>query len=590
MTPSITRFALALVALSILTTLACRPRSGGQSKLCTTSEDCPTNASQCAPDGLCVPCITAAHCDCHEQCIDSACAPLGASAPHQTLNAHGNWTGTPGTTNYIYKNACEVHDDCGIGQICNPLTRGCITASLFAQTCDPQDNDTCPLGPQGETLVCDATSQRCLPSPTCLLTHNCCTQDNLVCDTSANICRAIADECTPPAELTSTCPFLPKDQDTCLTGNFCSEAGTCVQCTCDADCGSDSSPSLKCHLPTSTCKPLDYCSVPSDCHQPSQSCDTQNNTCAPACSEATATADCGADFFCHPEDKVCRSKSELPCSNDAFYPNRSAATAANLTLPALNQTSLETDLSVCDGDSDWFQLSLQAGERVAITMSSPSASMSATYSIISPDGLSVLADGILSPAASRLLSFTANRTRGYFLRVTPTENSEGFYSLSIALSQGQICADPFEASAHNDTPASATLLFNESTSTAPSECLLETSPPIAFIRCAADQLTLCIGDVDYYKVTLDQPSDLEFTIKDYAGELNLLVYGPFTESEAFDSTNLAGGQDLNPGFVKKVQLISPDSATFFVKISRSLGSASHYSYTLQTRILPDTTP
>ncbi|MED5465778.1 MAG: hypothetical protein VX699_14095, partial [Myxococcota bacterium] len=426
MTPSITRFAILLLTLSTLSATACRPRSGGSGKLCATSADCPTNASQCTPDGLCVTCITADHCACHEQCVDSLCVPLGASAPHQTLNAHGNWSGTPGQTNYTYKGACNIHEDCGIGQICNPLTRGCITASLFSEACDPEDNDTCPLGPQGETLVCDTTSQRCLPSPTCLLTHNCCTQDNLVCDTSANVCRTIADECTPPTELTSTCPFLPKDQDTCLTGSFCSEAGTCVQCTCDADCGDNDAPSLKCHLPTSTCKPLDYCSVASDCDQSTQSCDTQNNTCAPACAEATATADCGPDFFCHPEDKVCRSKSELPCSNDSFYPNHSAATAATLTLPDLDQTRLEADLSLCGGDSDWFQLSLQAGERISITMSSPSASMSATYSILNPEGLNELANGVLSSGASRLLGFTANRTQNYFLRITPTEDSEGF--------------------------------------------------------------------------------------------------------------------------------------------------------------------
>ena len=112
------RFMILLLTLLTVSSLSCRPRSRDTQGQCSADSDCPTDAGHCSPSGVCVECFQTEHCGCHEQCQQSTCAPLGAFTSSQALNAHGNWVGSPGESNYTYKGSCVTAEDCGLGHIC----------------------------------------------------------------------------------------------------------------------------------------------------------------------------------------------------------------------------------------------------------------------------------------------------------------------------------------------------------------------------------------------------------------------------------------------------------------------------------------
>ena len=253
------------------------------------------------------------------------CEPLGAESVAQTFNAHGTWSGTPGTTEYSYGGMCEVDNDCPFSFICNPLTSGCIPAADFNSPCS--GSSTCPEGPNGEVLVCDAALNLCLPAPLCRSDVNCCGGETFTCDTGASVCRPPLSDCTPPAAVTAECPFEPKEQAECLDGRFCSPQGACVQCLCNADCNPNNDNGLSCNVATGLCQSDDFCDGPEDCPE-GQSCDTQANRCHPVC----PPEGCPAGEFCDEDDNICRSNANRPCVPDTFEPNNSLEAAVTQRL------------------------------------------------------------------------------------------------------------------------------------------------------------------------------------------------------------------------------------------------------------------
>ena len=94
---SIVFMLLALLALGTSCRPGVGPTNGGG---CEDDRACLDASKPYCDDGLCVQCVTTNDCNCHESCVEGSCEPLGASGSSTQLNAHGNWSGNPGTDGY----------------------------------------------------------------------------------------------------------------------------------------------------------------------------------------------------------------------------------------------------------------------------------------------------------------------------------------------------------------------------------------------------------------------------------------------------------------------------------------------------------
>ena len=121
------------------------------------------------------------------------------------------------------------------------------------------------------------------------------------------------------------------------------------------------------------------------------------------------------------------------------------------------------DLTLCDTTPDWFQFNMEAGKELTVTMSSVS-NITGNYEVLAADGSTSLAQGALGALGGELLRFTANRDDSYFLKVTRTGVTTGFYGLTLAVAQGELCDDAWEDTVTNDTLQTASALYSETTS------------------------------------------------------------------------------------------------------------------------------
>ncbi len=561
---SIVFMLLALLALGTSCRPGVGPTNGGG---CEDDSACLDASKPYCDDGLCVQCVTTNDCNCHESCVEGSCEPLGASGSSTQLNAHGNWSGNPGTDGYTYNGTCEIDSDCGFGQRCNPLTAGCIVAADFVSACG--NGQECPPGPHGELLVCEPTSNLCFPAAACDTTNNCCGMENFRCDETATMCRPIASECTPPETITSECPFEPRLTDECEPGTFCGPMGECVACVCDGDC----SVGQKCYPATMSCKALDYCENDGECGD-GQTCDEGSRTCVPFCDESNEATVCDEGYYCDLNENLCAPLSDRPCTPDEYAPNGSAESAANITLPTIGNTLMLEDLTLCDTTPDWFQFNMEAGKELTVTMSSAS-NITGNYEVLAADGSTSLAQGALGALGGELLRFTANRDDSYFLKVTRTGSTTGFYNLTLAVAQGELCEDSWEDAATNDTLQSASPLYSE-TSSISDGCARGSAGGNQVVICEANVLTLCDGDVDYYSLEVSGGSRVDIELSDYSGDLDLAVFGPFDSIENAQTDALLA-EDATNGPSKVVSATARQDSFFVARVLRDQGERTGYA-------------
>ncbi len=546
-----------------------RPPSGSHSGAeCERDADCAGDKAYCGQAKTCVECTAHDECGCHEVCTNEACVPLGATSPAEAQNAHGMWTGVPGQPSYSYHGACLSDDQCEIGEICNGLTGGCVLAADYPVSC--LVNPECPQGPDGEPLACDPTRKKCLPAALCQAQSNCCGVENFACDTSGGVCRARKEECTPPATVTSACPFEPQERAECQVGLFCSPLGECVECLCDEDCGGTD----QCYA-DHTCRGENYCRESAEC-QDGFACDTQKDECVLRCD---GDNDCDEREYCFPLDHVCRPRSELPCIADAFdtLGNETAQdaldNAAELPIPVMGMSTIFSDLSLCADDVDWFTMDLQKGDLITIRGSSLS-SLEADLTAYSPDGVTELAEGTITDSTPDPLDFTANYDGIYFLEVRRFDN-DGDYKLTIERQLGQACEDPSEAeqAEFNNTPATATPLNNP----VPADCVEAAS----VVTCTNDVLKMCVGDVDYYLADVPAGADFTFTISHFSGDLDLFVYGPFASpAEASTDPEFLMDAETGAATTETISFVSRGHAYYLARVILATSTSTGYQVKL----------
>lgn len=560
-------FLILLISLMFLGA-GCRPDVGpSNGSECEDDSSC-TNASKpyCF-ENSCVACVTTNDCNCHEACVDSHCEPLGADNSAHQLNAHGNWSGTPGSGDYVYNGTCEIDADCGVGQRCNPLTAGCILAADFAAPC--ANGESCPAGPHGELLVCEPMSRLCFPAARCDTTANCCGMDNFRCDEGASMCRPIGSECTPPDTITNDCPFEPRLSQECDPGTFCGPMGECVACVCNGDCAVGQ----KCYAATASCKSVDYCENDGECGS-GLTCDEDSRSCVSYCDATNEATVCPEEYYCNLSENFCEPLADRPCTPDEHAPNHSPQTASAIALPELGESTTVTNLTLCDDSDDYFQIEIEAGIELTVTMSSVS-NITGVFEILADDGITSLAQGALGALGGELLRFTASRTDTYFLRVTRSGGTTGYYNLTLAVSQGELCDDPWENTGSNDTIESASPLY-AATTTINDDCARGTLGGNQVVICEANVLTLCDGDVDYYSLSVTGGSRVSVALSDYSGDLDLAIFGPFNSLDSALITDRLA-EDVSNGPSKEVAATAREDSVFVVQILRDFGERTGYA-------------
>ncbi len=576
-------FVAALVAL-VVAPSACRHTPTAPIGECRSDADCGGETPFCTPVvDTCSQCYRDDQCSCHEICNANVCVPLGADDEAQSTNAHGNWLGKPGEASYTFVDLCQSDDDCDIGELCNPLTGGCLVAADYQTSCTL--NPSCPAGPNGEYLVCEPITKRCLPAGRCTADYNCCGATSIHppngefrCDPSLSVCRPPANDCDPPTELTSSCPQQPKASNGCDGGLFCTPLGECVQCTCDADCQGG----LVCYQQRRVCVSVGYCERSTDC-DPGQSCDTRAALCKSTCGKDEDCSD--PHNYCYTLDHVCRPRTELPCQADLYdtpsnnTPEDALGNSVALPLPALGGSTTVTDLSLCVGDVDWYTIALNKGDHVVVQGSSLT-SLHADIKAYGGDAITALAVGSINDAGPAPLAFTANYDDIYYLAVTPQNASSGTYQLTITLTQGTACTDTFEdTNGTNNLPSDATVLG----APVPSGCTGTSNQ----ITCSGGVLSLCVGDVDYYLVDVPAGGDLALGIS-FSSNLDLYAYGPFATPETAtpDEAMLAAESISGVGSSESIAITSRLGGYYLVRVV--LAASLETPYDLQATVTPPT--
>ena len=233
-----------------------------------------------------------------------------------------------------FGNDCKVHDDCGLGQFCvqglclNPGVKteaGCTVVSCAeGEACN--EGDRC----QPVNLVCEE-DQGCTGDTDCASSER--------CNTATGRC-----ELGCSAENASQLCGLKK---------VCAD-GRCAECTQDTDCGAGrrcDTERKTCESPTSCLSTRD-CEIPLVCNPVTHSCTVDPGPCLSA-------EDCGQDQTCQLATGKCVPAA---CVADRFEANDRLEEAK-----ALPQ-GITSNLTLCKGDADWFQVALAAGDRIQVVV------------------------------------------------------------------------------------------------------------------------------------------------------------------------------------------------------------------------------
>lgn len=462
-----------------------------------------------------VECTADDQCDCHRVCNAAGeCVALGAPSPDLAGNAHGNWAGTPGEESYTYEKMCVGYDDCQFGELCNPFTRACIDGAGLGSC----GGEHCADG-----LLCEPETEQCYPPALCYEDRNCCDFAGFTCQGAdgdqPGLC--LRPQCTPPANVTQTCPFLPKTYNECFNGDFCSAEGRCVACTCDDEC----SDNRKCNTSSGQCVILSYCNDVVDC-EPGQACDTQNHLCSDFCENDTT---CGGGKECDPVDHVCR------CIIDDHEPNNNAGQATVVPVPGYG-SEVVVGGAICreSYDNDWFSLALISGDRITVQTYSGS-NLAGKLSAKAPDGASEIA--LTWYMNDGEIQFTADEDDLYYLHVEGT--TTGDFTLTITRDQGVPC----DEGGLNDQPSSATLI-DPGAGLMPVGCEVTNPTTAEEVITCTDSMYICdrlAGDPDFYVIPIAPNIRLTVELSNFiGGNLDLDLYGPFTDAEELSQTKLLG--------------------------------------------------
>ncbi|TNF28455.1 MAG: hypothetical protein EP329_17865 [Deltaproteobacteria bacterium] len=165
-----------------------------------------------------------------------------------------------------------------------------------------------------------------------------------------------------------------------------------------------------------------------DCTTTTGRCDADTATCV----ECLGDGDCTAPFEVCGDAKACVDG----CVGDVYEPNDSAVDAAELTTDIA-----ATGLVLCDGDADWYKVSLGAGAGVDLLVEPTFASgTELAVTLFAADGTTQL--GTNSGSADIDLTFVAPSTADYYIVVSAAAGTKATYDLTLLFSNNPCVPNP----------------------------------------------------------------------------------------------------------------------------------------------------
>ena|GEM_PF-2924313 len=490
------RFKRLLIVAFIASLGACEGNPPETPPGCTSNSDC-AEGELCAPDGTCVP---GAECTQDSDCND----------PRKSCNLNGY------TCDFRdgFGDDCDERRPCPFGEFCSSL-RGLCFNSASARDCTQRSQ--CPSG-----QICDTQVNKCVEDIGCYGDQFC--EEGEICDLVTRVCRSVAVECIPCEGSNMTCPsgtLCNPDTTECLdggvepacrSGEFCDILGRCVQCTNDDQCG----PGTYCNVAQGKCDSNVQCAPdPSQCPEspnvnciictPPQMCNLQTKRCEAPALECETDVDCPGDQFCNVtlDPPVCQPR--IPdCLNDlreGMLNNNTAAAAASLTKV---EGPLFTELRLCPGDEDWYEIPVEAGTYLTVDARFAHADADIELQLYLDDGQTLLDESRTITDNERVeIEIGTNRRLlvRVFLQLPILQAAD--YELIISHDAGRECADDeFEP---NDSIGGAQTV--------------RTDMPI--------DGRLCTADPDWFvlrQVPAGNRITAELTFNDALGDLDMELY------------------------------------------------------------------
>jgi len=167
-----------------------------------------------------------------------------------------------------------------------------------------------------------------------------------------------------------------------------------------------------------------------DCTTTTGRCDADTATCV----ECLSNADCVGPFeVC---DDTGTKDCVAGCIDDLYEDNDAAGTPT-----VLATDTLEEDLVICDGDADWFQVSLAVGDTLDVLVE-PTFNLgdAITVTIYESDGATELDTDTGGVSASG--SFTATTAGDYLVRVSAAAGTTATYDLTVLFANDPCVPNP----------------------------------------------------------------------------------------------------------------------------------------------------
>ncbi len=433
---------------------------------CQCGVDPPPPADSCDRDIDCPAgerCGEAGLCESFEGCAgDADCAP------HESCRiVDGTCRLRPG-----FGTDCSADPDCYPGFFC---ALGRCRDSAEAWVCSSAFD--CPAG-----FRCDRSHFYCIEEVPCGLAE---AFPEITCD-PGQVCDPVTQACLFSGPLECT----PENQAlTCGPDELCDASGRCVQCTVDAHCG----PGLRCNSRAGRCESEDLCRRDSDCTPP-LICDPEVALCRVPLPPCDSDQDCAISEFCNRVTGSCEPLAGS-CTDDRLEENDSPVGAQQID-PGEGGALIDA-LQICPDDDDYFAVPLLLGQGLTAVVSDVVSTAQAEIELFAPDGATRLRQAFALPRGNGTVSATASEDGLHYVRVlsraAPTP-----YDLRIEVAPRPPCeADGLEGEGRNDSPNTAVPLAAGSQS----------------------DLSLCLGDVDHYRVELGAGEALRVTVRG-EGELD----------------------------------------------------------------------
>ena len=364
---------------------------GRPRKACETRADCDVGLI-CTQDKFCDSCSSSGQCSVKERC----------ESEKRVCSLRAGWGSN-----------CAANEDCQAGSWCK---QGLCLERAAVSLCPLGTNAECPQGNRCNTLttVCEedlgcSTNDDCSGGEVCNLGNRKCVPRCTV-ETQGTVCGA---------------------SERCISER-------CAQCAVSAEC----SVGLVCNA-AGQCAAGNRCYTDRDCMVP-LACFVQTGACLPKAPPCISDDNCTVDRRCEVNSGSCVPKS---CQPDRYEPNNTDVKAFGVAAGAYRK------LTLCEGDVDWYGISLNRGDQLGVNLDADPFSEFAFTTVIKDDTGRTLSGGHL------LVSYVASLTAKYYVVISASDAFQS-YDATFLISRGTPCDD--DSNESNDDAVHATAM-NSST-------------------------------------------------------------------------------------------------------------------------------